>query len=379
MNAPDHLWQEDCRLTVLGSGQAYPGEAIDTAELLAKIDRRFGLNVSRRGLALARKLNIGRRHVAREFAARTEGTRPDHSNVALAARAVRQALQSASLDVNDLGYLIGHTATPALPLPANIALVARELGFRGPFAEFRQACTGFVNALLFARGLLARPQARPVAIVGSETGSVFFDPMRAAKDPGQLVNLVQMGDGAGAVVLGAGSSTDAPAITYLYHGQESLDRAAGLSMPCGGSVAPSSRGQRTLEFEHHFAGIRQHGLDLLLRGWRALALEGIDWDERNWVLPHQANGRMDQLLHPHLPAGVRVMVHADRVGNTGSAAIWLAFHELRNALAPGQTVFVLGAEATQYMYGGFRYRHGTANSPGRLFGAGLPARSTSTQ
>jgi 3-oxoacyl-[acyl-carrier-protein] synthase-3 len=362
VNRSDHLWEEACRLTVLSSAQAYPGESVGTTELLEQIDQRFGLNVSRRGLALARKLKIGRRHVAREFAARTEGTRPGHGNVDLAARALRQALRAASLGVNDLGYLIGHTATPALPLPANIALVAKELGFRGPFAEFRQACTGFVNALIFARGLLAGPRAKPVAIVGSETGSVFFDPMRAGQDPGQLVNLIQMGDGAGAVILGAESSADAPVITYLYHGQDALDRKADLSMPCGGSLAPTSKGNGTLEFEHHFAGIREHGLNLLLRGWRAIAFGGNGLNNPNWVLPHQANGRMDEYLRPHLPADVRVMVHADRVGNTGSAAIWLAFDELRNSLAPGQTVAVLGAEATQYMYGGFLYRHGTVDS-----------------
>jgi 3-oxoacyl-[acyl-carrier-protein] synthase-3 len=334
------------------------------------------LNLSRRGLAFARKLKIQQRHLTREFAARAEGTRPGDGNVDLAVRALRQALHSASLAVNDLGYLIGHTATPALPIPANIALVAKELGFRGPFAEFRQACTGFINALLFARGLLAGPQPKPVAIVGSETGSVFFDPMRSAQDRGQLVNLVQMGDGAGAVILGAEGPAGAPVITHLYHGQDSLNRTPGLSMPRGGSMAPLSNERRTLEFEHHFAGIRQHGLDLLLRGWSTVASSGHPLNDLDWILPHQANGRMDEILRPHLPAGVRVMVHADRVGNTGSAAVWLAFDELRNTLAPGQTVLVLGAEATQYMYGGFLYRHGTAKTSAYPFSPQRPGSVT---
>jgi 3-oxoacyl-[acyl-carrier-protein] synthase III len=53
-----------------------------------------------------------------------------------------------------------------------------------------------------------------------------------------------------------------------------------------------------------------------------------------------------------------VFVNADRVGNTGSAAVWLAFAQLRCRLARGQSVLALGAEATGYMVGGFHYVHG---------------------
>jgi len=54
----------------------------------------------------------------------------------------------------------------------------------------------------------------------------------------------------------------------------------------------------------------------------------------------------------------RVFVNAERLGNTGSAAIWLALAELRKRLRPGASVLALGAEATKYMFGGFHYVHG---------------------
>jgi len=53
----------------------------------------------------------------------------------------------------------------------------------------------------------------------------------------------------------------------------------------------------------------------------------------------------------------RIVVTADRLGNTGSAAIWLALAQMRSTLNPGETVLALGAEATDFMFGGFRYRH----------------------
>ena len=78
-----------------------------------------------------------------------------------------------------------------------------------------------------------------------------------------------------------------------------------------------------------------------------------DFEERREV------PRMDELLGSFLgiePA--RVFVNADRLGNTGSAAIWLALADLRSALEPGASVLALGAEATKYMFGGFHYVHG---------------------
>src|SRR5260221_108923 len=101
------------------------------------------------------RLNARRRHLARDFAACQEGTRPGDGNADLAARAVRAALNQAGLRASDLAYLIGHTTTPDEPLPSNVSRVASLLGYRGPVAEFRQACTGFVNATLFAAGLCA--------------------------------------------------------------------------------------------------------------------------------------------------------------------------------------------------------------------------------
>ena len=66
--------------------------------------------------------------------------------------------------------------------------------------ELRQACTGFANALVIAQGLASLPGSKPVVIVGSETGSVYFDPERVGADSSQLVNLVMMGDGAAATL-----------------------------------------------------------------------------------------------------------------------------------------------------------------------------------
>jgi 3-oxoacyl-[acyl-carrier-protein] synthase-3 len=349
------IWHDRTPLLVLGTGAALPGEPIATEALLAAVDRRFGLSLRRPGAAIANKLGIRTRHLCRDMTIRLETPRKGHRNPELAAAAVRGALSDAGLIVEDLSYLIGHTATPARLMPPNIGQVAELLDYDGPFVEFRQACTGFANALVFAQGLL-RAGAGPVAIVGSETGSVFFDPHRAAEDAGQLVNLVQMGDGAAAIILAHDNDRRGARLSHVFYGQLGRGRVTGLTITDGGSDTPCcSLGFP--EFRHDFATIRHSGLELLLHC--AAAAERTGSGPCDYVLPHQANGRMDTILAS--PLGVapeRIVVTADRLGNTGSAAIWLALAQLRPALEPGQTVLALGAEATDFMFGGFRYHHG---------------------
>ena len=181
------FWSDPTPILVRGTGVALPGEPISSEELLTTVEGRFGLSLHRRGMAIAHKLGIHIRRLCRNMRTRLEAPRKGHRNPELAAAAVRGALGEAGLAVHDLSYLIGHTATPARLMPPNIGQVAEVLDYGGPFVEFRKACTGFANALVFAQGLLCAG-AGPIAFVGSETGSVFFDPVRAAEDASQLVN-----------------------------------------------------------------------------------------------------------------------------------------------------------------------------------------------
>lgn len=358
MTAPLLRWDTGLTLRVAlavrGTGQALPGEPIATGELLRHIAAQFGVDVHRRGAALARLLGISKRHLSRPLLQRFEGTRPGHTNAELAAQAVVQALDRAGASVSDLSYLVAHTATPGQLVPPNVARVAKLLDYRGPYVEIRQACTGFANALVFANGLLDQSRAGLVAIVGSETGSVYFDPLTAQEDPGQLVNLVQMGDGAAAVVVAAAGPGD-PQITALFYGSHPERRAPGFHLVGAGSDAP---GTGLPQFEHDFRSIRRYGPALFEQGVAAARALGINLPDVDYLIPHQANGRVGALAAQQLDIAVeRVFGNAARVGNTGSAAIWLAFDELRSRLRGGDSVLALGAEATAYLFGGFHYVH----------------------
>jgi 3-oxoacyl-[acyl-carrier-protein] synthase III len=339
-------WLSKGRIGVLGSGQALPGIPVDTGDLIAMMQQRFGFARVREASAIAARLGISSRHLCRDFDVRHEVARSDASNADLAARAVRAALAAAGLQSRDLAYLVGHTTTPDQPLPANVAIVADRLDYDGPHIELRQACTGFANALMIAFGLIASGSG-PVAIVGSETGSLFFDPATLDADADQIVNMVQMGDGAGAVIVGA-----------CQKGGSSIE-AAWFGALGGGRPPGISRQHRTYRFDHDFAAIRAEGHRLFDAGAHAANTQGFPIDTARHLVPHQVSGRIGALAAAHfgLPPE-RMFVQANRVGNTGSAAIWIALDSLRAEMDADETIVVLGAEASKHMFGGFAYRHG---------------------
>jgi 3-oxoacyl-[acyl-carrier-protein] synthase-3 len=363
MGAPRSTAYSQGCVAVLGTGAALPGEALDNDSLIERIAALAPELDTRALRMLMQRLAIDRRHVSRAFLKPTEAPLPGARNPQLAALALSRALAQAQLEPGQLGYLIGHTATPAQPLPSNIALTADLIGYPGPHVELRQACTGFANALLIAFGMLALPDALPVAIVGSETGSLFFDPGSAVHDRDQRVNLAQMGDGAAAIVL-APPREGSPRLRAAWFGTLGLNRAPGLEMRAGGSDDAAMR-TSPLTFSHDYRRIAKTGAQLFDAGAAAARRLGVALEEIDWLIPHQVSGHIGAQLAVHFGIPVeRFFVNAGEVGNTGSAAIWLALAQLREqGLAAGGRVLVLGAEATKYMHGGFLYEQGPSAHP----------------
>ncbi|MEP7027587.1 MAG: 3-oxoacyl-[acyl-carrier-protein] synthase III C-terminal domain-containing protein [Candidatus Eisenbacteria bacterium] len=104
-------------------------------------------------------------------------------------------------------------------------------------------------------------------------------------------------------------------------------------------------------------------------------MQGFPIDAAGHIVPHQVSGRIGALAAAHfgLPPD-RMFVQADRVGNTGSAAIWIALDTLRAEIDADDTIAVLGAEASKHMFGGFAYRPCRPRRAGRGFRRGRACR-----
>jgi 3-oxoacyl-[acyl-carrier-protein] synthase III len=167
----------------------------------------------------------------------------------------------------------------------------------------------------------------------------------------------RLGDGAAACVLASRVASSAAQISGVFHGYSGYGLEPGFSMTTGGSDFTPTPGDIP-EFAHDYSSVDERGASLFADGLAAAQRLGIDRSAVDYFIPHQANGRMASLLAARIELDeTRIFVNADRIGNTGSAAVWLALAELRARLQAGDTVSVLGAEATKYLFGGFLYVH----------------------
>jgi len=225
--------------------------------------------------------------------------------------------------------------------------------------ELRQACTGFASGLAVAAAMIVEDDSTTIGIVGSENGSPYFNISNDFIDREQLINFVQMGDGAGAVLLGADDMGGTETISDVFVGQIGLGMQPGISLQGGGSIDPGCDAGLPF-FRQRVKSVRANGEKLLEAGIAAVRSRGYSLSDFDWIIPHQANGHIAELFAARYPETKgKVVVTADSLGNLGSAAIWVSFDRLRRAskLETGQRVLVLGAEASKYLFGGFVYTH----------------------
>ena len=347
------------RLKLLGTGRSLPGPPVSNETLFAALENACNPRAARRARSIAYRLGIKHRHVSRDLQVSLSGTRETMQAPQLCRTALAGAMMEAGIDIASVDYLIGHTSSPQTLLPPNIAWVADELQYTGPYLELRQACTGFANGLQIAAAMAYANALNMIAIVGSETGSPYFSISNAFLSNEQLVNYVQMGDGAGAVVVGHDDGSEDHIISDIFVGQIGVGREPGFYIEGGGSFQPQCSMQLPI-FRHRVQTVREHGGELFLRGVEAITQRGHHLRDFDWILPHQANGHLARLFSQYFDvAKEKIFVTADKLGNLGSAAIWVSLDMLRRSehLKEGQRVLVLGAEASKFLFGGFVYEH----------------------
>ncbi|WP_394131152.1 3-oxoacyl-ACP synthase III family protein [Shewanella maritima] len=340
-------------VSLLGIAHQLPNAAVTNQQLLDCLSTLCGSLNARKAKSIVKRLGIEQRHLVRDLTQATSQATP--TSIELSKQVLMDALTKAKLTPDNLDYLLTHTCTPHTQVPPNAAWLADVMAYHGPYLELRQACTGFANGLQIASAF-CHVNEKPVAIVGVETGSVYFDMSKAFVDTEQLVNYVQMGDGAASVVLGPKQSNTST-ISDIYLGQIGHQKPPGFYLDAGSNDVGRGKMAR---FHHNTQAVRSQGEQLFTLGWQALQQRGYHIDDFAYILPHQANGHIDHMLAKAMGTSPeRVINDAKHLGNLGSAAIWVSLSRLihSNKLKPGDKVAVLGAEATKYLYGGFVYHH----------------------
>jgi 3-oxoacyl-[acyl-carrier-protein] synthase-3 len=296
------------RAVPVGIGHYLPARVVENAEFEKTLDTSDDWIRSRSG--------IERRH----FAAEGETT----SQMAVAA--ARAALDMAGLAPNDIDAVVVATSTPDLTFPSCATMVQAGLGMERGFAFDMQAvCAGFVFALSTADALIAAGQARRVLVIGAETFSRIMD----WTDRGTCV---LFGDGAGALILEAQEGDGTPAdCGILATDLHSDGRFKDLLYVDGGVSTSGTAGVLRMEgrevFRHAVEKLTQTAED-------ALARAGVQPEQVDWIVPHQANLRIITRTAQKMGIDMdRVVVTVQDHGNTSAASIPLA---LSVAVSRGQ-------------------------------------------
>ncbi len=286
------------RAVVKGVGHYLPQRIVENSEFEETLDTTDDWITSRSG--------IKRRH----FAAECETT----SDMATAA--ARAALDDAGLNADDIDAIILATSTADLTFPSAATIVQAGLGMKGGFAYDVQAvCAGFVYALSTANAQIISGQAKRVLVIGAETFSRLMDWSDRS-------TCVLFGDGAGALVLEASGAQG----TLKERGILSVDLNSDGSyrdiLYVDGGVSTGQTGYLRMEGKEVF----RHAVEKLCKtAETAMERAGVEADDIDWLVPHQANiriinGTARKMGVPNSKIVTTIQDH----GNTSAASIPLA-------------------------------------------------------
>lgn len=286
------------RTVVRGVGHYLPDRIVPNSEFEKTLDTTDEWITSRSG--------IKRRH----FAA------PGQTTSDLATRAANAALADAGMTGADVDAIILATSTADLTFPSAATMVQHAIGNTKGYAfDIQAVCAGFVFALANANALIVSGQARRVLVIGAETFSRIIDMTDRA-------TCVLFGDGAGALVLEAEEGTGTTADRGILSADLNSDGTYRNLLYVDGGVSTQSTGVLRMEGKEVF----RHAVEKLAQtAHRALEKVGLNGDDVDWIVPHQANIRIIQSTAKKLGVGMdRVIVTVQDHGNTSAASIPLA-------------------------------------------------------
>jgi len=231
----------------------------------------------------------------------------------MAAKASEKAIEAAGMQPSDIEMIIVASCSQESVFPSSACTVQSLLGIKAPIPAFDvgAACAGFIYALSIAEQFIRTGAFKTVLVVGSET-------MSRTVDWTDRKSCVLFGDGAGAVVLKAGSKPGIVGIKLHAQGayKDLLVLRNTLTSPEQDTKFILMKGNEV--FKIAVKSLEEVVEEILLE--HEMPKEAI-----NWLVPHQANLRIIAATAKKLNMGLdRVILTIDEHGNTSSASIPLA-------------------------------------------------------
>jgi 3-oxoacyl-[acyl-carrier-protein] synthase-3 len=242
----------------------------------------------------------------------------------MATVAARRALGDAGLDPGDVDVIVMATITNDYRLPQAAMMVQANLGSKAKVIQLDSACTGFVDSLLVACGLLDAHGYETALVVGADTLTRLCDPRK-------FMPLTVFGDGAGAVLLRRQKGDDGCGVRSFVTGSDGhLGRY--VHVPGGASKLPFC--QEVLDQGLHYWHLMFHEI----RTWaverasfatlEAVTQAGLTLDDLAWVVPHQASLNILQAVAQRLGLSMeKFVITYPYTGNLSAASIPVALEQ----------------------------------------------------
>ncbi|AKT41792.1 beta-ketoacyl-ACP synthase III [Chondromyces crocatus] len=317
------------RTRIVGTGHYLPATIVDNDALAKRLDTTDAWIQEHTG--------IQRRRVAA----------PGEVTSDMAAAASRAALEAAGLTPADLDMIIVATTSGDSPMPATAVHVQQKIGADMiPSFDIAASFAGFLYAMTVADQFISAGTFNTILVVGA-------DMMTRLVNPEDRTTVPLFGDGAGAVVLGPATGDNRGILSTRIHADGGLTGL--MSVPAGGSAEPVTAD--ALAGQRHRLQIKGRELfqisvkHLTSYSMQALKAAGLTSAELDWVIPHQANRNIVDLISARLGYPRHKFIEdLAETGNTGAASIPIALDgAVRDGrVQPGHAVLLcaLGAGIT---------------------------------
>lgn len=304
-----------------GTGSCLPERIVTNSDLEKMVDTSDEWIVSRTGIK-------ERRIADKDQAASDLGT-----------EAALNACENAGIDPEEIDLIIVSTVTPDMLFPSTACLIQKNIGAVNAAAfDVEAACTGFIYGMTIGSQFIETGYYKNILVVGVEILSRITD----WEDRNTCV---LFGDGAGAVVLTAGSE---PGILSSFLGSDG-NGGNYLSCPAGGSRLPASH--ETIDNRLHYTNME--GSEVFKFAVKALpeavkkAAQKCDIkiEDIDLLIPHQANIRIIESASRKLGIPMdKTAITIDKYGNNSSASIPIALDEYArsNRIKKGDIVAMVG-------------------------------------
>lgn len=295
-------------IRILGTGSYVPPKVLTNFDLQA-----MGLDTTDEWIV--QRTGVSERRIAD----------PDVTSADLAEEASKRALEMAGISKDDINLIIFATITPDTCCPSAANWLQAKLDVpKAVTFDVTAACSGFIFGLNIAEQYLKTGAARTVLVVASEI-------MTRTLNWKDRSTCILWGDGAGAAILTNG--IDGPEIlsTHIHtDGENGRD----LLMPGGGSKTTPinhesvDKGLHSLNMIEANASFRVAVRHFIDSAKEAANHNGIDLEDIDWFIPHQANLRMFQSMSKSMKIPFeRFYLTVHKYGNISSASCAIAFDE----------------------------------------------------